>query len=307
MKVLIAYDGSDCSDAIAKDLSRAGLPDEVSAVVLSVVHGSAYDPVLISPPSSGGADVHSETYSAKTIARLVDLEAQTHQLVAQLRLDHPKWIIESELVCGDPRTEMTRATTLFTPDLIVMGSHSRSMLGRWIHGSFTQFTLHNTKVSARIARNLISDEMVAPRLVVAVDGSQDSMAAVEAIAHRVWPLGTEVRAVAVLSHRYIQPALGFSAYFTCEMELIRRAFQNAVDDAATQLRRAGLNAAALVLPGEPAAVLIAEAIDWKADCIFLGTHGTGALARMLLGSVSTAVATGAPCSIEVVRLPSTKS
>jgi len=306
MKVLIAYDGSDCSDAIAKDLTRAGLPDEVSAVVLSVVHGSAHDPVLAASPARGDGGLIAEAYTARTISRIVELETHAHQAAAQLRIEHPTWKIETEMVCGDPRTEMTRAMSLYEPELIVMGSHSRSTLGRLIHGSVAQYTLHNSKASVRIARNLISDEMEPPKLVVAVDGSEDSMAGVEAIAQRVWPAGTEARAVAVVSHRYIHPALGFPMYFTCETELIRRAFQNATDDAVAVLRKAGLDASAMVLPGEPAPVLIAEAIDWKADCIFLGAHGSGALARMLLGSVSTAVAAGAPCSVEVVRMRSTE-
>lgn len=36
MKILIAYDGSDCAEAALVDLRRAGLPSEVEAVVLTV-------------------------------------------------------------------------------------------------------------------------------------------------------------------------------------------------------------------------------------------------------------------------------
>ena len=36
MKILIAYDGSDCANAALTDLRRAGLPKEVEAIVLSV-------------------------------------------------------------------------------------------------------------------------------------------------------------------------------------------------------------------------------------------------------------------------------
>lgn len=36
MKILIAYDGSDCADAALTDLQRAGLPSDVEAIVLSV-------------------------------------------------------------------------------------------------------------------------------------------------------------------------------------------------------------------------------------------------------------------------------
>ena len=45
----------------------------------------------------------------------------------------------------------------------------------------------------------------------------------------------------------------------------------------------------------------AEAEKWGADCIFVGARGLNGLERLLLGSVSTAVASYAHCSVEVVR------
>lgn len=56
-----------------------------------------------------------------------------------------------------------------------------------------------------------------------------------------------------------------------------------------------------LLEGDPAEVLIAEARRWDADLIVVGSHGYGRAKRMLLGSVSEAVARGAHCSVEIVR------
>ncbi|MCI0661561.1 MAG: hypothetical protein L0220_10845, partial [Acidobacteria bacterium] len=46
LKVLIAYDGSECADAAVDDLRRAGLPEKTHAIVLSVVEH------WLPPPSS---------------------------------------------------------------------------------------------------------------------------------------------------------------------------------------------------------------------------------------------------------------
>lgn len=46
MKILIAYDGSDCSDAALSELSRAGLPEVAEATVVSVAE------LWLPPPSS---------------------------------------------------------------------------------------------------------------------------------------------------------------------------------------------------------------------------------------------------------------
>jgi nucleotide-binding universal stress UspA family protein len=53
--------------------------------------------------------------------------------------------------------------------------------------------------------------------------------------------------------------------------------------------------------GEPKHVLVEEAERWGADCIFVGSRGLNRLERLLFGSVATAVATRASCSVEVVR------
>jgi nucleotide-binding universal stress UspA family protein len=67
------------------------------------------------------------------------------------------------------------------------------------------------------------------------------------------------------------------------------------------LAKSGLQAAPLVIPGKPDEVLLAEAMKWGADCVFVGARGLNRLERVLLGSVSSAVASRAHCSVEVIR------
>lgn len=59
---------------------------------------------------------------------------------------------------------------------------------------------------------------------------------------------------------------------------------------------------AAVKEGDAKSVLIAEAQDWEADSIFVGSRGRhNAYMRFFLGSVSAAVVADATCSVEVVR------
>jgi nucleotide-binding universal stress UspA family protein len=51
----------------------------------------------------------------------------------------------------------------------------------------------------------------------------------------------------------------------------------------------------------PQELILKEAADWGADLIVLGSHGRRGFSRFLLGSVSEAVASHAPCSVEVIR------
>ena len=48
-------------------------------------------------------------------------------------------------------------------------------------------------------------------------------------------------------------------------------------------------------------MIVEEAERWGADLILVGSHGYGSVKRFMLGSVSQAVATHAPCSVEIVR------
>jgi nucleotide-binding universal stress UspA family protein len=70
---------------------------------------------------------------------------------------------------------------------------------------------------------------------------------------------------------------------------------------ADTLRRAGLVPAFSVLEGIPGQILVEEAERLRADAIFVGACRHGRLDHVLLGSVSTHVATHAHCAVEVVR------
>jgi nucleotide-binding universal stress UspA family protein len=76
---------------------------------------------------------------------------------------------------------------------------------------------------------------------------------------------------------------------------------DAVEAVGAELRAAGLATTAVVEEADPKTLLLREAEQWSADCIFLGANGHGAVARFLLGSVSASVAARALCSVEVVR------
>jgi nucleotide-binding universal stress UspA family protein len=69
-----------------------------------------------------------------------------------------------------------------------------------------------------------------------------------------------------------------------------------------RLERPNWTIRAEALVGDPALRRVQKADEWGADCVFVGSRAfTSEYERWRLGSVSTALAESAPCSVEVVR------
>jgi nucleotide-binding universal stress UspA family protein len=68
-----------------------------------------------------------------------------------------------------------------------------------------------------------------------------------------------------------------------------------------RLIQAGFAAEAFCLSGNPAQEIMKAAAKQHADLIVMGAQGLGAIARFLIGSVSTRVVQHSSCSVLVVR------
>lgn len=144
------------------------------------------------------------------------------------------------------------------------------------------------------------------KVLLAIDGSPHSHAALVEFAARPWPGGTEVQILTVV-HASIplfpDPAL-FGAAAHMEQTLDLRRDAPALVEAASQVIREadpGISVTTHVVEGSPADAIVAEAERWGADLIVLGSHGYGRVRRVVLGSVAGAVVAKAPCSVQVVR------
>ena len=143
------------------------------------------------------------------------------------------------------------------------------------------------------------------KIILAVDGSPFSDAAVSEMARRPWPAGSVVRVLyAVEPFGYITPEAGMVAqsYFEEIEEAAREIVRRAVS---TLEREAGarLKVEQVIRNGFPKQAILDEAKEWGADLIVLGSQGRGWAGRFLLGSVSQAVAAHAGCPVEIVRRP----
>ena len=139
------------------------------------------------------------------------------------------------------------------------------------------------------------------KILLAVDDSKFSEAAIQAVITRHQRPGTEIKVLHVID-------LGLPIQ-TSYAERFRQQFlkqgEALVARAAKRLQAEGLSVVTAVEEGNPKTSIIDNAERWQADLVVLGSHGRTGLEHFLMGSVADAVARHAPCSVEIVRLGNT--
>jgi nucleotide-binding universal stress UspA family protein len=304
MRVLIAYDGSVYAMAAIDDLRHAGLPPHTEAIVVSVAHHGW--------PKEQAAGEKGE-FDNPWKAAMKEIESVAEEGKNCVQGLFPSWSVSCEGLWGDPARTLLKTIDVWKPDLVVMGSHGRSTPARLFLGSVSTELIHKAPCSVRIVRHPTRDRTPI-RVLVATDGSDQGQACIDAVARRSWPEGTRARVLGVVQSLVpimtsTVPAIEAQTLVTePAAQIIEEAdarervkLRWTVDNAVDRLQQAGLVADALVLDGDPRHEINAEAERWLANCVFVGARGLGALDRLVLGSVSTALVHQALCAVEVVR------
>ncbi len=143
------------------------------------------------------------------------------------------------------------------------------------------------------------------KILLAIDESKFSEAAVQAVATRFDPAGSDVMIVHALD--LLSTYAGMSPIDPVALERIfdeeRKAGEALVTRAQESLRAAGFKATWMLRKGDAKAVILDVAEEWKPDLLVVAAHGRKGFERFLLGSVSEAVARHARCTVEIVRTP----
>ena len=282
MRLLIAYDGSQCADSALDDLTHAGLPAKGDALVMTVAE------VWLPPPPPSSYEILEMATASKSPIGLErkymagsqavkDADEMAAKATARFQANFPNWKVKHEAVWGSPNWELFSKAEDWKADLIVVGSHGRTALGRLFLGSISQWLLNEARCSVRVARGKLDEPDFPVRLLLALDGSRNAEKALEQIVARNWPGKSEVRVVTVdqpLELTYVggvAPPLRQSVDSFNKEE--HRKSQRFVDAAAKKLRATGLRANGQVIDGDPKRLLVQVAEEWRADCIFLGATG----------------------------------
>ncbi len=309
MKILIAYDGSGYSHASLSDLRLAGLPPEAEVIILSVAEvwlAPAVKQEEIETVASSDIAEYFQKYYHQANRNLAESKLIVEQAKEELLGYFPRWTIRTEAVFGSAANIILSRSLEFKPNLLVIGSQGLSSFSQTGLGSISQKVLTEAACSVRVARGKGDVSPLGLRIVIGFDDSPGSLAAVKSVALRQWREKPEIRLVtvtelliALIPGRVFQTIPGFSEG---RMKGEQKWVETLAAEALQTLRNAGLSAALRVCSGNPRLVLVQEAEKWQADSIFVGAKSFQSQFQFpTLGCVSSAVASRASCSVEVVR------
>jgi nucleotide-binding universal stress UspA family protein len=231
-----------------------------------------------------------QKHEARELARSIAARLQKRGLETTTRI-----------VEGYPGTGIARYAKEVNADFIFVGSHGHSGIARLLLGSVAKLVVQNAQCSVEIAR--VSTRKDGMKILLATDGSDYSLAAARSAAQRPWPDGSEFKVVSVidLAVPAMDPWYAAGEVIDRLREEHAKLSQDAVRVGKKIVVNAGLTATDEVLTGTPKWRILDEAIEWEANLIVVGSHGRRGITRLLMGSVSEAVALHAHCSVEVIR------
>lgn len=295
MKIVFATDLSPHSQASADALieMRYGQNDEIK--VLTVVE--LFEPFLA---------VHAAEAAE---------QAQAHvRSVAATILQHlPHCKVSAESLAGYPDEVIIETAAAFKADLIVMGSHGRSALTRFLWGSTSRAVALNAACPVRIIRD--GHQKRSQKIVViALDESrataEQTNSIIEHVLHSSWPEGVRFKCVTVLKseHRYVLADQTSKNALLNEDVALREEVEAALQNHVSRLKSAfGKDSADYeILHGDAREVIISAADAFEAGLIVLGSHSQRSYKDLVFGSVADAVSSHAECAVEIVKHHSMK-
>lgn len=291
MKVMIGYDGSSYADAAISDLSRAGLPPDSEILIVSVIDLSAISPSIsefdLQSLASRRALMVIERAKAYDQQEIEKVKKCVSKAADRLRSRFPEGKISYEVLDGKPAAELLRKAAEWKPDLIVVGSHGRSAIGRFFLGSVSQKVAEGADCSVRIVRRGSNNESAPTRIIAGADGLIAAEKLTRALGRRIWLGQTKLSLIMVADD-----------FSTGSVSALDPKSTTLFLQLARELRFAGLQVSVEIKGGYLKTVLPAEAESLKADAIFVTASANG---ESGLDKTAASVITDADRTVEIVR------
>jgi nucleotide-binding universal stress UspA family protein len=141
-------------------------------------------------------------------------------------------------------------------------------------------------------------------LLIPVDGSAPSMAGLCEVVKIAGGQARQIRLVHIVDEPRWNEKVDPGSIGGCIIETMRETGKKMLNDAQSMLATYGLVSECVLVEsrGERTAdIILAQANEWPADLIVMGTHGRRGITRLALGSDAEKVVRGSPVPVLLVR------
>ena len=294
--LLVPLDGSSLADHAIPAAVAVAAP-AARIVLFRVIASKGGLEGVLDRLGSGGETAHDNEATARAelgrSAKLLDGRAGVEQVTA----------------AGDPAETILTAVASLGVGGVVIASHGRGAVGRWVFGGVADRIARESPVPVLIVRPEDPEAQSAPavfrRLLLPLDGSETAMQALPVaagLAHaHGWPLHllTAVDVASMTPMAVPGSAMPISGELYEQVyDEVEAATRQSLAEATTRLTSEGLTATTELRVGSPYAA-IAGAIQ-AGDLVVLTSHGRAGIQRVLLGSVAEELIRFAPAPVMLV-------
>ncbi|GJM41798.1 MAG: universal stress protein UspA [Ardenticatenaceae bacterium] len=287
-KILLPLDGSELAEtALAPAVALAeAFSAEIVLLRVVVPLSIKLDPDLYQRIIDGGQK-----------------EAKRYLTGLQLRSLFSMVQLKSEIVVGKAAESILDFAHENGVDLIVMSSHGRSGMSRWVYGSVADKVLHKATCSLAIIHPQVKTEPFAhKRILVPLDGSLQAESALGPALQLAHKVAAELVLLRVAEMPPIpkEPVAGWPG-----VEVVMQAAEMEARTYLERSRRSLIDShvqiSTQVATGSVAESIIDAANELQTDLIVMSSHGRSGIDRWVFGSVTEKTLRGAHCPTVVIR------
>ena len=295
-KILVPLDGSKLAECVLPHVEAIAAGNKVAVTFLYAIQ--PLDVPLTKPEFK--SRIESEARAAA--------HDYLKELIANLKY---KDAAQGKVVLGKVADNIVDYATENKMDVIIMATHGRSGVSRWVSGSVAEKVLHASKVPIWLIRACEPSAAYQKiNMLVPLDGSELAEKVLSHVKELTEHFGAKSVDITLLRvcelffppYKYPPPAsLSWEEYLEYETKRCTEICQAYLSKVEERLKNEGLNVRAVTPMGTPADAIVDYANKNAVDLIVMATHGRTGLGRWALGSVADKVVKGATSPVFLVR------
>lgn len=223
----------------------------------------------------------------------------------------PEVPLSLRVLSGEPAHEIVDLSLELSPEVVIIGTHGRTGLKRWLIGSVAERVVQHARcpvLTVPPGTPASETAMNISKILVPVDYSPGSKVALEYALSLADKLGAQLT---VLHTWEVPPMLRpditvWSGQVTANLadHVQHEAEKGMKEFLADAKADANPRVSSLVQGGQASSTILATAESGKFDLVCMGTHGRSGLAHLVLGSVAERIVRHSKCPVLTVRAPS---